>query len=484
MLSHTVRQSKVLSTAVIVILLCSLYGCGGSGNSGNAGNAGRPSAQLTTKIAPEVFQGIAYRPAEGRIANPERGMYRQVDCNAHLDAPTLQALRLTQDVTLLLCLFNLKSFTTSPISSDALALFQHQMDAIRLAGLKAILRFAYSDSESPEDAALPQVASHLDQLAFYLAANKDVIATVQAGFVGSWGEWDNSTHFGMSIRASAQNLLDRTALIDKLLSVLPVERMVQLRAPQIKRSYLSASLPLTIAESYTGSPKARLGYHNDCFLASSSDLGTYDDINVDYPYFAAESLHVPVGGETCAYVPPRADCPTALAELAVFHWSYMSLDYHPAVIDAWKKQGCWAGIEQRLGYRFVLEDGSYAVTAQAGANFSLTLNLRNDGWAALYNRRDVELIFRHTQSGALYRIGIAVDPRRWLPGQRVVLAQSLTLPSNMEAGNYSLLLNLPDPEAELRHRAEYSVRFANDNVFDAATGFNNLQHEVAIAPAS
>ncbi|WP_162256899.1 DUF4832 domain-containing protein [Noviherbaspirillum sp. Root189] len=469
-----------------MVLQAGLYGCGGSGSSGNPDNlssAGSP-AQLATKIAPEVFQGIAYRPAEGRIANPERGMYRQVDCNARLDAPTLQALRLTQDVTLVLCLFKLKPFTTSPITPDALALFQHQMDAIRLAGLKAIVRFAYSDTESPEDAAPAQVMLHLDQLAFYLAANKDVIATVQAGFVGSWGEWDNSTHFGMSIRASAQNFFDRAALIDKLLSVLPVERMVQLRAPQIKRSYLSTSLPLTIAESYTGSPKARLGYHNDCFLASSSDLGTYDDINIDYPYLGAESLHVPVGGETCAYVQPRADCPTALAELTAFHWSYISLDYHPSVIDAWKKQGCWASIEQHLGYRFVLEDGSYAVTAEAGGNFALTLNLRNDGWAAPYNGRNVELVLRHTQSGALYRFRIPADPRMWLPGQRVSLAQSLTLPTNMEAGNYLLLLNLPDPEVELSDRPEYSVRFANDGVFEAATGFNSLQHEVAIGPAS
>ena len=42
-----------------------------------------------------------------------------------------------------------------------------------------------------------------------------------------------------------------------------------------------------------------IGHHNDCFLASSLDRGTYVDRAVEYPYLEADSKYTVVGGETC-----------------------------------------------------------------------------------------------------------------------------------------------------------------------------------------
>ena len=42
------------------------------------------------------------------------------------------------------------------------------------------------------------------------------------------------------------------------------------------------------------------GHHNDCFLASSDDFGTYDDKSVEYPYMQDDTKYAVMGGETCA----------------------------------------------------------------------------------------------------------------------------------------------------------------------------------------
>ena len=46
--------------------------------------------------------------------------------------------------------------------------------------------------------------------------------------------------------------------------------MIALRTPRQKTDLYGAT-PLTAAEAFTGSPRARIGAHNDCFLASITD---------------------------------------------------------------------------------------------------------------------------------------------------------------------------------------------------------------------
>jgi hypothetical protein len=416
------------------------------------------------------------------IANPERGFYRHFsDCDAlAFNQAQLTGFRTNDGESLVMCVFYLRNFTNSAISQSALDFFQRQMDTVRNAGLKVILRFAYSTGSAGTDASPAQITAHLNQLAPYLSNNKDVIAVVQAGFIGSYGEWAYSQHFGTN-NLTAQNQADRLAVTNKLLQTVPSERMIQLRIPTFKRNTVGSSA-LTSAEAFTGSSKARLGHHNDCFLASANDWGTYSNTAVDYPYLAADSTYVPVGGETCNYAPPRSDCPTALSELAMFHWSFLNLDYIQTVLDGWRNQGCFNQVKQKLGYRFVLQNGAYSSSAKPGGAFTVNFSVQNQGWAVPYNSRDVELVLRNTANGALYSFKLAADPRRWLPGQAVTVNQTVTLPADIVKGNYTVLLNLPDPMPALRNRREYAIQLANNNVWEAATGFNNLNHTVSIAP--
>ncbi|MEU7827831.1 DUF4832 domain-containing protein [Nonomuraea sp. NPDC049129] len=62
-------------------------------------------------------------------------------------------------------------------------------------------------------------------------------------------------------------------------------------------------------------------------------------------------------------------------------------------------------------------------------------------------------------------------PRLCLAGGTAAI-DHVTLPSGMSAGTYALLLDLPDPQ--LSSRPEYSIRLANENVWEATNGFNSL----------
>jgi hypothetical protein len=111
---------------------------------------------------------------------------------------------------------------------------------------------------------------------------------------------------------------------------------------------------------------------------------------------------------------------------------------------------------------------------------SVTLILKNEGWAAPFNPRPVELILRETTSGERYAFPLSADPRFWLPGAAYTISQAITLPTNLPLGAYELLLNLPDPAPQLQARPEYSIRLANSGLWEPATGYNKLLHTLTV----
>jgi hypothetical protein len=301
-----------------------------------------------------------------------------------------------------------------------------------------------------------------------------VIALVQAGFIGAWGEWHTSTNHLLA------DPRDRREILEALLDALPPTRSVQLRYPPYKQEMYGG--PLTPAQAITlasrgtrGSYAARVGHHNDCFLASETDMGTYPDGEQERwkQYLAADTRFVPMGGETCAVFPPRTDCATAVAEMKRLHYSFLNEDYHPGVVAGWSRQGCRAEMDRCLGYRLVLRDADLPATCRSGESFRLRLCLRNEGWAAPFNPRPVYAVL--AGAGGRFDIPLpGLDPRRWGAGQEVAIDSVVRLPAAARAGAYRLALWLPDSSPRLRQRPEYAVRFANEGVWDAANGLNGL----------
>src|SRR5690606_5854761 len=126
--------------------------------------------------------------------NPERGFmhtYIVTSEGESVSLPLLKSIR-EANVSLFLRVYYLEKFKDKALSAAQLKLIQDDFDKTREAGLKIILRFAYT--EPGTDAPLSIVNQHLDQLKPLFEANKDVIAFMQAGIIGHYGEWHDSSN--------------------------------------------------------------------------------------------------------------------------------------------------------------------------------------------------------------------------------------------------------------------------------------------------
>lgn len=440
---------------------------------------------------------ISYTPSSASFANPERGFYHYIETRASnptdYDLGLLESYRSNENITLLYCINYLDTFVSTPISQDFLDHLQDNFNAVRAAGLKCILRFAYTDqlpaNEQPPfgDATKEQIMAHIDQLEPLIQANADVIAVLQAGFIGVWGEWYYTDHFvddpATPWVISPEQYANRLEVLQRLLDMMPSVHPVQIRYPHGKQAMFDTSDPIGAADAFSGSDLARVGHHNDCFLASDTDFGTYRDgsIAADKAYVAAETLYVPQGGETCNPNPPRSLCETAVSELAQLHWSYLNSEYHPDVLASWASGGCLADIERRLGYRFRLVEGQYDDVVRSGEPISGQIIIHNDGFAAPYKPYRVELTFQHQQSSFSRTLFLlSEDPRLWLPGTDHILNFSTTL-SNAPLGDYRLSLRLRDVASAV---PQGTIRFANENVWDGVNGRNDLLHTVQLVDSS
>ncbi len=455
------------------------------------------STTVQGQAAPRTF--TPYTASTANFANPERGFYHQ-DAPMWVGTQTLPqsvsglaALR-TRGISTVRWYFLIDEFVSTDLSSAALTFIGQQFDAARAAGIKVIPRFAYNfptDGTFPytdPDATLTQTLTHIQQLTPVLTAHADVIAFMEMGFVGAWGEWHSSTNGHVhytngTVQAGGQ------AIINAVLAALPATRMTAMRyAPHKQQLY--GPDPLTEAQAFNGTAQARIGAHNDCFLASRTDWGTYPSDAAERRavrrYLSADNRYLPQGGETCNAGPDAQQfigCSNALTDLALLRFSALNIDYNEDVLNVWRSQGCFGQIARRLGYRFRLIESSIPSQAQAGETAVLTLVLQNDGFAAPYNPRGFEIVLRAHADGQLYRPTLVnpPDPRRWLPDAGpLVLPLQMQLPPTLPAGTYDVLLHLPDPEPTLYGRPEYSIRLANTGVWEADTGFNDLLADLVV----
>jgi hypothetical protein len=184
---------------------------------------------------------------------------------------------------------------------------------------------------------------------------------------------------------------------------------------------------------------------------------------------------VPIGGETC---PPDgvnpADGIKAQGEMRNLRWTYLNQDYYRGVNDLWKLDGSMDNIMRELGYRFQLLSGEYSDKVAPGGALSARIILKNLGYAALYNPRLVELVLKNTETEEEYKVNTGIEPRFWKPSMETEIDTVVGIPKDIPEGDYELYLNLPDPETTLYNNPAYSIRLANENVWEETTGYNRL----------
>lgn len=109
---------------------------------------------------------------------------------------------------------------------------------------------------------------------------------------------------------------------------------------------------------------------------------------------------------------------------------------------------------------------------------AFTLYIHNVGYTSPYNERPMQLIMRN-KNGKEFVFAIDTDIRKLYKGLHSLTVKIVT-DALMNSGDYDLFLNLPDADQSLSNRFEYSIRFANENMWEGASGYNNLPERVTI----
>lgn len=429
-----------------------------------------------------AFEGLdrtSYVESEKRFPNPERGFYFVKSIHSAEDQPVLAtSLRAQRSLnrTILYLGCYLTDYMESDIAQEYLDLLRNCFQVLRDGGAKCVLRFAYKNNEAttnkPWDASPEWVARHIEQVKPLLNEYSDILLTFQAGYVGVWGEWYYTDHFVQGPKTPEDHAL-RKAVVDAMLDAIPKNRSVALRTPMFTRMMYANDYKdtLTIATAYKGSDHARIGAFNDCFGASSSDMGTFEG-STSREFWKKDTRYVLMGGETCA-VSSYCRCEQSLKDLKDYHWTYLNSEYNGKVYTKWRNEGCYEEVERRLGYRLSLYDVFQTPSPAAGSDFRLALKIRNTGWAAPMNPRAVEIILVDGNGNKTVYALDDVDPRYWFAGERHILDKTIKLPADA-SGKCILYLNLPDPEVTLHDNPLFSIRLANDGLWDETTGYNKV----------
>ena len=215
------KRNWICSTMVVAMFALLAGGCGNS--------------QRTLE-----FRGICVDDAQGEhgLYNPGRGFRLEtaVDVLHEKDSPTkeldeLSAKYMSDSVSLAQSYFYLTYLIGEKLSEENFRTMQAYFDELQNQGKKAVLRFAYERDfmgRSPIGPTGEQILDHLDQLKPFLEKNKDLILVVQAGMIGAWGEWHSS------VQGLENSEETKPAVLEKLLSIVPAERNVQVRLPEFK----------------------------------------------------------------------------------------------------------------------------------------------------------------------------------------------------------------------------------------------------------
>ena len=437
---------------------------------------------------------LTFTEADGEVLNPERGLYNQT--SFYFNGESLPSLSISNSHVepLELVLFYLTGYKSKDLDEDVLDAIGTVFSNLRAAGKKAIVRFGYSsdhqEGDKPWDASKDQIIKHIQQLKPTFTANEDIIYVMQAGFIGTYGEWYYTGNNSPAIKdaddfyyeVSGSEVLyydNRAAVINELLDAVPESRQIALRTPFYKRYYLSPDSINSWAaiSSWDGTDaNSRISFFNDGFLADNgNDTGTFHD-DYDWAMWNGQSAKLVVGGETAyqSTEPNATYCghDVAIQRIANGHVSYLNKNTGNKIMTYWINNNYLTDICKALGYRLVVNSADITFTTlNSGATVNYSIAIQNKGKTTVIYPRPFKLVLVHNgEASVLADFG---DVRDLAPGAAATtFSGSFTLPQNVMQYD-QLAIWLPDNAAGLRSTPAYSIRLANSDV-TWSNGYNVL----------
>lgn len=395
--------------------------------------------------------------------NPERGFYVSVK-DGEMTVTSLTGFVNEWRTRLFLYVVNLSSYRSVALPQSFLDTLNSRFDQGRAAGIKFIVQFAYNFDSSGVDAPINIVLQHISQLKPVLEKNADVIPFMKAGFIGAYGEWWGSTN-------NLESPANRTAIKDALMANTPATTIVHFTA--------SSDFANWFPNNPTGATSARLGFHNDCYMANDTDAHQFTGLTDPMrTYMKNLGENGGFGGETCDDVSNpeqrRTSCSQALSEGAAYHLTWLNQAYAPLFINSWKTNGCFTEISRTMGYRLRIESVTHPASISRNSTATVTVALSNVGWARVLSKKLIVVTLKHKTTGALISGTANTELRTVAAGTTAQININVPISAAATTGDYEVQIGIPDTFSTTASDARYSIRPANADsglqIWNATTG--------------
>lgn len=351
-------------------------------------------------------ENISFSPSNRELNNPERGFYYIYGfaiSDEETDYRKLVQKKFSEDedTKLALLQINLQQYRDREISDAGMENLKKLFAELEKTGKDFLVRFLYDwDGKNAENEPenIEIILEHMAQLEPLFRQYEERIYVVQGLFIGNWGEM-NGTRY--------TNQEDMQKLTEKLLSVTSEQTYLSVRRPVHWRQITDIKNP----EIEMTSEAARMGLYNDGMLGSITDVGTYDNSNVDKNIYRAWNREEELKFQNilCRYVPNGGEVirkniynefSAAVETFKEMHVSYLNQDYDKDVLNAWEEtiieSGQFAGmdgltyISRHLGYRFLIYNSNISYDLKEDS-IDVNVQIKNEGFAPIYREQDVIL---------------------------------------------------------------------------------------------
>lgn len=379
--------------------------------------------------------------------------------------------------------------------------WKQTLENCRKNGCMVGLRFRYDalGNANPEPLSFEQVLKHIQQIKErgLLEEYEDIIALVESGFVGKWGEQHGGRYTSVEYKAR---------LLDTLLDAVPESIPVTVRTPDtfaewcgIKRSQLCDEELYKKAEESGDENERRIlskrvGMYNDGYMGSDSDLGTYSNRELETDWLSSVSEETYYGGEFSGshdfarqfetYLPQNA-----IPEMYKTHLSYInsnifpfykeytfSSEYDVPDVDnsAYYGQDVFQFIRDHLGYRFVLRKSELTAETEQGGELKLKFSVENTGFANPIPHTQGYIILEC--DGEYIKAPIELDCHKWRSCTVTDSELTIKLPDSIKSGNWKVYLKetMGNCLDEVEGMPLRSIRFANEDTWNYSLGANLL----------
>ncbi|MCM1507683.1 MAG: DUF4832 domain-containing protein [Ruminococcus flavefaciens] len=355
-------------------------------------------------------------------------------------------------------------------------------------GCTIALRFRYdaNGKDKPEPATFDKVLDHIRQIknSGILEEYKDIIAYVESGFVGKWGEQHGGKYTSVEEKAE---------LLDAMLDCVPSPIPVTVRTPDIFAKWVGIERK-DLADYEATGEELRVGLYNDGYMGSDSDLGTFANRQIETDWLSKQTITSYYGGEFSGNLDWAKKYDTYLPENAIpemykTHLSYINGNifqlykdytygeqYDMGEIDnsAYYGQNVFQFIRDHLGYRFVLRHSGFgdSENIKQGDTVEVHFSVDNTGFANPIPETKAEIILE--QNGSFIRTPIDVNPNEWYSCTSNGEIVSLKLPDSIPTGDWNAYLKISMGDNTVDQLNLRSVQFANEDIWDASLGANYI----------